>query len=74
MNWLCSLVRSNDLVIPALGWGRFATAGLTVTLALLVGLAELCLPSFPREKISEIESTLDYPPDGSATSAGNGRR
>ena len=35
---------------------------------------ELCLPSFPREKISEIESTLDYPPDGSATRAGDGRR
>jgi MscS family membrane protein len=39
LNWRYSLVRSNDLVIPAVGWGRFATAGLTVTLALLVGLA-----------------------------------
>jgi MscS family membrane protein len=35
---------------------------------------DLCLPSFPREKIAQIENTLDYPPDGSATLAGDGRR
>jgi hypothetical protein len=70
LNWLCSLVRSNDLVIPAVGWGRFATAGLTVTLALLVGLAGATAWGQPLQ----LESTLDYPPDASATRAGNGRR
>jgi hypothetical protein len=35
---------------------------------------ELCLPSFPQEKIAEIESTLHYPPDGSATGTRAGRR
>ncbi len=35
---------------------------------------ELCLPSFPREKIAELENTLDYPPDGSASGPGPGRR
>ncbi len=35
---------------------------------------ELCLPSFPRERIAEIENTLDYPPDGSASRAGEGHR
>jgi MscS family membrane protein len=35
---------------------------------------ELCLPSFPHEKIAEVENTLDYPPAGSATRPGDGRR
>ena len=34
---------------------------------------ELCLPSFPRAKIAEIENTLDYPPDGSAMRAVHGQ-
>lgn len=70
MNWLCSLVRSNDLVIPARNRARAAE----VQVKEWRERHELCLPSFPREKISEIESTLDYPPDGAATSAGDGRR
>jgi MscS family membrane protein len=35
---------------------------------------ELWLPRFPREKIAEIENTLEYPADGSATGTGEGRR
>jgi MscS family membrane protein len=35
---------------------------------------ELWLPRVPREKIAEIENTLEYPPDGSATGTGGGRR
>jgi MscS family membrane protein len=35
---------------------------------------ELWLPRFPREKIAEIENTLEYPTDGSATGTGGGRR
>ena len=31
---------------------------------------ELWLPRFPREKIAEIENTLEYPADGSATGTG----
>lgn len=31
---------------------------------------ELCLPSFPPEKIRELRSTLDYPPEGSAGFSG----
>ena len=31
---------------------------------------ELWLPRFPREKIIEIDSTLEYPAGGSATGAG----
>jgi MscS family membrane protein len=34
---------------------------------------ELFLPRFPSEKIAEIDNTLVYPPDGSATSIGPGR-
>jgi len=35
---------------------------------------ELWLPHVPRDKIAEIENTLEYPPAGSATGAGGGRR
>jgi MscS family membrane protein len=35
---------------------------------------ELYLPRFPREKIAEIENTLDYPPDGSAKGTETGQR
>jgi MscS family membrane protein len=35
---------------------------------------ELWLPRLPQEKIAEIENTLEYPPDGSATGTGAGRR
>jgi MscS family membrane protein len=35
---------------------------------------ELWLPRLPQEKIAEIENTLDYPADRSATSAEGGRR
>ena len=35
---------------------------------------ELWLPRFPREKIAELDNTLQYPADGSTTSAERGRR
>jgi MscS family membrane protein len=35
---------------------------------------ELCLPRFPPEKIAELESTLDWPPDGSVLRAGDAPR
>ena len=35
---------------------------------------ELWLPRFPREKIAEIDNTLQYPADGSATGTEGGRR
>jgi MscS family membrane protein len=35
---------------------------------------ELWLPRMPREKIAEIDNTLPYPADGSATGLGGGRR
>jgi MscS family membrane protein len=35
---------------------------------------ELWLPRLPPEKIAELDNTLDYPPDGSATGPGGGRR
>ena len=35
---------------------------------------ELWLPRFPREKIAELDNTLQYPADGSATSLEGGRR
>ena len=35
---------------------------------------ELWLPRFPRDKIAEIDNTLEYPPNGSATDTGGGRR
>jgi hypothetical protein len=35
---------------------------------------ELWLPRFPPEKIVEIENTLEYPADGSATGREPGRR
>jgi MscS family membrane protein len=34
---------------------------------------ELYLPRFPPEKIAEIDNTLPYPADGSATGPGDGR-
>jgi hypothetical protein len=35
---------------------------------------ELWLPRLPQAKIAEIENTLEYPPDGSATGTGAGRQ
>ncbi len=35
---------------------------------------ELWLPRFPREKIAELNNTLQYPADGSTTSLEGGRR
>ena len=35
---------------------------------------ELWLPRFPREKIAELDNTLQYPADGSTTGAEGGRR
>ena len=35
---------------------------------------ELWLPRFPREKIAELDNTLQYPADGSATGTEGGRR
>jgi MscS family membrane protein len=34
---------------------------------------ELCLPRFPADTIAELESTLEYPPDGSAVNTKGGR-